>query len=104
MVNLSVKYMTVGTWDILNSSGLSEHHLERTLHLFQVDDPALEKDILHIRENTTFIDTYAAKGCLLFLSIFAAVAYICQYAIIKGVRFNILITSFIQDSRLHILY
>ena len=104
LVNLPAKYMTVETWDILNISGLSEHHLERTLHLLQVDDPALGKDILHIRGNTTFIDTYAAKGCLLFLSIFAAVAYICQYAIIKGVRLNILITSPIQHSRLHILY
>lgn len=93
LVNLPAKYMTVGTWDIINSHGSSEHHLERTLHLLQVDYPAHGKDILHLRGNTTFIDTYAVKGCLLFLSIFAAVAYICQYAIIKAVCLTILITS-----------
>ena len=82
-VNRPAKRMTLDKWDTLNLTG--GLNVEKTLNLLQVDHRDHGIDMLHVWGNTRFLESYATKGCLIILSIFAATAYVCQYAIIKGV-------------------
>lgn len=85
-VNRPAKRMTFGKWDTLHLKGkFSSARHEKTLNLLQVDHPDHGVDMLHVWGNTAFLDSRITKGCLIILSIFAATAYVCQYAIIKGV-------------------
>ncbi|KAL8894530.1 MAG: hypothetical protein Q9192_004242 [Flavoplaca navasiana] len=84
-VNQPAKHMTVDSWDCLHLKPTeSAPRLERSLRLLQVDDKDNHKDILHMWGNPFFLDSYITKASLIALSIYAAIAYICQYAIIKG--------------------
>ncbi len=84
-VNQPAKYMTLDAWDLLLVN-TEQPRLQGSLHLLQVNDEANDKDILHMLGNPFFMDWYFTKALLIALSVYAAVAYICQYAIIKGVR------------------
>lgn len=68
---------------------------QMTLNFLQVrqpnEDPKRKAwDVLHLKGNTTSVDSKAMKdflplkGSLLVLSAFAAAAYTCQYAILKA--------------------
>ena len=86
-VNRPAKRMTLRKWDTLHLKGkfiLARH--EKTLNLLQVNHEDHKIDMLHVWGNTSFLEHNCTKGCLMALSIFAATAYVCQYAIIKGVR------------------
>ena len=86
-VNQPAKHMTLDSWDRLHLKPTeSAPLLERSLLLLQVDDKDNHKDILHMWGNPFFLDSYITKALLIALSVYAAIAYICQYAIIKGVR------------------
>ena len=85
-VSRPAKRMTFGIWDTLHLKGkFSSARHEKTLNLLQVDHKAPDIDMLHVWGNTAFLDSKITKGCLITLSVFAATAYICQYAIIKSV-------------------
>ena len=75
--------MTLDNWDALHLNGTPA--IEKTLNLLQVDHRDRGIDMLHVWGITGFLESYTTKGCLIILSIFAATAYVCQYAIIKGV-------------------
>ncbi|KAL8894123.1 MAG: hypothetical protein Q9192_004597 [Flavoplaca navasiana] len=84
-INQPAKHMTLDSWDHLHLKPTeSAPQLERSLRLLQVDDKDNHKDILHMWGNTFFLDSYITKAMLIALSVYAAIAYICQYAIIKG--------------------
>ncbi|KAL8920305.1 MAG: hypothetical protein Q9172_004564 [Xanthocarpia lactea] len=86
-VNQPAKHMTLDAWDLLLLlENTEEPSLQGSLHLLQVNDEANDKDILHMLGNPFFLDWYFTKALLIALSVYAAVAYICQYAIIKGVH------------------
>ena len=84
-VNRPANRMTLEKWDALHLKGGHFSEQEKTLNLLQVDDSAHKIDVLHVWGNTAFLESNTTKGCLIILSIFAATAYVCQYAIIKGV-------------------
>lgn len=80
--------MTLDNWDALQLQGESlSGQNEKTLNLLQVDDKADSVDVLHVWGNTAFLESNITKVCLITLSTFAATAYVCQYAIIKGVGY-----------------
>ena len=85
-VNRPAKRMTLDKWDAVHFRGEfdSEQH-EKTLNFLQVDDKDHGIDVLHVWGNTAFLESNVTKGFLLILSILAATAYVCQYAIIKSV-------------------
>ncbi|KAL9636906.1 MAG: hypothetical protein Q9204_002076 [Flavoplaca sp. TL-2023a] len=103
-VNQPAKHMTLDSWDRLHfeprqsipgkkrslrfrvhfKRPMSITGIERSLRLLQVDDKDNHKDILHMWGNPNFLDSYITKALLIALSVYAAIAYICQYAIIKG--------------------
>ncbi len=85
-VNRPAKHMTLDVWDRLHLQNTELPQPQGSLHLLQVDDEANDKDILHVWGNPFFLDSHITKALLFVLSVYAAVAYICQYAIIKGVR------------------
>ncbi len=85
-LNRPAHSMTLDTWDALQFKGtITSEQREVTLNLLQVNDTTHEVDVLHAWGNTAFLESYVTKGCLMILSVFAATAYVCQYAIIKGV-------------------
>ena len=85
-VSRPAKRMTFGTWDTLHLKGkFSSARHEKTLNLLQVDHKNPDIDMLHVWGNTAFLDSKVTKGCLITFSVFAATAYVCQYATIKSV-------------------
>lgn len=85
-VNRPAKRMTIEKWDTLHLKGnVSTERHEKTLNLLQVHHKDHGIDMLHVWGNTVFLESNITKGCLIIVSIFAAMAYVCQYAIIKGV-------------------
>ncbi|KAL8860633.1 MAG: hypothetical protein Q9178_002986 [Gyalolechia marmorata] len=86
-VNQPAKHMTLDAWDLLLEN-TEQPRLQRSLHLLQVNDEANDRDILHMLGNPFFLDWYFTKALLIALSVYAAVAYICQYAIIKDPKFD----------------
>lgn len=85
-VNRPAERMTFDEWDILHLKGaFGSERQEKRLNLLQSDHQNGNIDMLHMWGNTAFLESNITKGCLLMLSIFAATAYVCQYAIIKGV-------------------
>lgn len=77
--NRPAKHLTLGKWDALMGK---PDHGQKTLNLLQVRKNNI--DVLHFWGNTAFINSGAVKLAVLFLSALAAVAYICQYSILKA--------------------
>lgn len=85
--NCPAKQMTLSRWDTLNfKRNTTPGQPEQTLDLLQVDHEQYGKDVLHVCGNTAFLETKIIKACLIVFSVFAATAYVSQYAIIKSVR------------------
>ncbi|KAK3172722.1 hypothetical protein OEA41_006046 [Lepraria neglecta] len=88
-VNHPGTQLTVEKWNALHDLSAKnwnppdgEGVKNQTLNLLQVRHR--NTDVLHCWANTAFLKSPALKGTLIFASVFAATAYICQYTILKA--------------------